>query len=91
MVSIEAGVTYKKILQPIFQAVYVNIIDDFKFSFTHLFGNLPLSILILIGLIMTPFTILARLYILIESFISIRSVPAGVYAEIVWAQFIPHL
>ncbi|KAI9712050.1 MAG: hypothetical protein M1820_001759 [Bogoriella megaspora] len=33
----------------------------------------------------------ARGYIVVESFISIRHVPVGVYQEISWAQYIPHL
>jgi hypothetical protein len=33
----------------------------------------------------------ARLFILFESFISLRSVPIGVYAAVPWANFIPHI
>ena len=33
----------------------------------------------------------ARVYIVVESFISIRFVPLGVYQEISWSSYIPHL
>ena len=33
----------------------------------------------------------SRIYIIVESFISLRHVPIGVYDEVNWAQYIPHL
>lgn len=48
----------------------------------------------LIGFVLTDILALfmvARLYIVVESFISLRSVPIGVYASIPWANAIPHL
>ena len=33
----------------------------------------------------------ARIFIIIESFISLRHVPVGVYTNLSWAQYIPHL
>ena len=44
--------------------------------------------------IFTPlfvFYALSRIYILVESFISLRHVPIGVYAAIPWVQDIPHI
>jgi hypothetical protein len=35
--------------------------------------------------------IFARIFVIIESFISIRHVPIGVYADPSWARYIPHL
>lgn len=34
---------------------------------------------------------LARVFIVVESFISLRHVPTGVYSGVTWAQYIPHL
>ena len=34
---------------------------------------------------------LARVFIVVESFISLRHVPIGVYSGVTWAQYIPHL
>lgn len=33
----------------------------------------------------------ARIFIIVESFISLRHVPVGVYENLSWAQYIPHL
>jgi hypothetical protein len=38
----------------------------------------------------TPAYILARIFLLIESFISLRNVPIGVYAAVPWSNYIPH-
>jgi hypothetical protein len=35
--------------------------------------------------------IFARVFVVVESSISLRSVPIGVYAEVPWADFIPHI
>lgn len=34
--------------------------------------------------------IFSRLYIVVESFVSLRRVPIGVYETVTWAQYIPH-
>jgi hypothetical protein len=47
--------------------------------------------LFMLGVLMTPFFLLARVYIVGEAFASIRSVPAGAYANIQWTQYLPHL
>ena len=53
------------------------------------------SILLTISWIfLTPLLILyalSRIYIVVESFISLRHVPIGVYAAIPWVQDIPHI
>lgn len=36
-------------------------------------------------------SVLARAYLLAESFIALRSVPAGVYETVQWPNFIPHV
>lgn len=38
--------------------------------------------------ILYPF---GRVFIVVESFISLRHVPVGVYEGVGWAQYIPHL
>jgi hypothetical protein len=38
-----------------------------------------------------PFYVLCRLYLTIEIFISIRSMPLAVYGSIRWLEYIPHL
>ncbi|KAA8911410.1 hypothetical protein FN846DRAFT_440923 [Sphaerosporella brunnea] len=51
-----------------------------------------LSLLLLgLGVLMTPLFLLARAALVVEAFASIRSVPAGVYANVDWAQYIPHI
>ena len=41
--------------------------------------------------VLTLFYLLSRLFLLVESFISLRHVPIGVYATLPWVQNIPHL
>lgn len=46
------------------------------------------------GILVTPifiFYALSRIYIVVESFISLRHVPIGVYAVTPWVQDIPHI
>lgn len=35
--------------------------------------------------------IFSRVFIIVESFISLRHVPVGVYEEVGWSKYIPHL
>jgi hypothetical protein len=49
------------------------------------------KIRIIFAIIFTALFLLARLFIIVESFISIRKVPAGVYATIRWVDMIPHI
>ncbi|KAI5819568.1 hypothetical protein BZA77DRAFT_376786 [Pyronema omphalodes] len=44
-----------------------------------------------IAIVTSPVVLAARLFLVVESFISLRSVPAGVYVTVPWAQYIPHL
>jgi hypothetical protein len=44
-----------------------------------------------IAVVTSPVILAARLFLVIESFISLRDVPAGVYATVPWAQYIPHI
>lgn len=63
----------------------------------HLLSLLQVSetVLALILLLLSLLLILAmgaaRCYIVVESFICLRVVPAGVYRAIVWADYIPHI
>ena len=45
------------------------------------------AILLSIGL---PAYVFARIFLVIESFVSLRHVPIGVYAAVPWANYIPH-
>lgn len=38
-----------------------------------------------------PLYMFARLYIIVEAIISLRRVPVGVYEQVSWSQYIPHL
>ncbi|KAI5792090.1 hypothetical protein FPQ18DRAFT_305392 [Pyronema domesticum] len=49
------------------------------------------QVLSCLAIFTSPILIAARLYLVIESFISLRDVPAGVYATVPWAQYIPHI
>jgi hypothetical protein len=48
-------------------------------------------VFIILGVVTLPLSITARLFLVIESFISLRGVPAGVYATVPWTQYIPHI
>ena len=64
-----------------------------KSFFTREPGFMPLfyRFVILIGLLNCPFFALSRVYIIIETFISLRHVPLGVYQTVQWTNYIPHL
>ncbi|KAA8895953.1 hypothetical protein FN846DRAFT_967233 [Sphaerosporella brunnea] len=49
------------------------------------------AIMITIALIFSPLLLASRFYLVLESFISIRDVPSGVYMTVPWAQYIPHI
>lgn len=38
-----------------------------------------------------PATVVARTYLVVESFISLRRVPVGVYATVPWSDWVPHI
>ena len=48
-------------------------------------------VVIIIGLLNFPFFLASRLYIIIETFISLRHVQLGVYQTVDWTNYIPHL
>ncbi len=48
-------------------------------------------LIIFVGLLNTPFYLLSRLFIIVETFVSLRRVPWGVYSTVEWAEYIPHL
>lgn len=41
--------------------------------------------------VLVPLFLCARIFIIIESFISLRNVPEGVYTAVVWTDYIPHM
>lgn len=57
------------------------------FGDSHFFKNIR----IISAIIFTALFLLARLFIVVESLISIRKVPAGVYATVRWVDIIPHV
>jgi hypothetical protein len=42
-------------------------------------------------LLNVPVTVVARMYLVVESFISLRHVPIGVYATVPWSDWLPHI
>jgi hypothetical protein len=54
-------------------------------------SGIAFQVLICLAIITSPILTAARLYLVVESFISLRDVPAGVYATVPWAQYIPHI
>ena len=54
-----------------------------------------MAILAWLGLIFLlvnmPVTIIARMYLVVESFVSLRRVPVGVYATVPWSDWLPHI
>ncbi|MCJ1433580.1 hypothetical protein MMC27_002943 [Xylographa pallens] len=46
---------------------------------------------ILIGILNIPLFIISRMYIIVETFISLRHVQLGVYQTVQWTDYIPHL
>lgn len=64
-----------------------------KSFFTREPGIMPLlyRFVILIGLLNFPFFVLSRIYIITETFISLRHVQLGVYQTVQWTEYIPHL
>ena len=63
-----------------------------KSFFTREPGVLSLlyRVVILVGLFNFPFFILSRIYIITETFISLRHVQLGVYQTVQWTDYIPH-
>ena len=56
-------------------------------------GVLPIlyRILVLLGLLNLPLFFFSRVFIVLESFLSLRRVPVGVYVTVEWTQYIPRL
>ncbi|KAL8996273.1 MAG: hypothetical protein Q9169_004158 [Polycauliona sp. 2 TL-2023] len=56
-------------------------------------GIMPLLYrsLVGVGVLNFPFWILSRMYIIVETFISLRHVEMGVYQTVEWTDYIPHL
>ncbi|KAM0797376.1 hypothetical protein BDR22DRAFT_810384, partial [Usnea florida] len=63
-----------------------------KSFFTREPGVLPLlyRLVILIGLLNAPFFVLSRIYIITETFISLRRAQLGIYQTVQWTDYIPH-
>lgn len=48
-------------------------------------------LVVLFGLVNFPLFVLSRIYIITETFVSLRHVPLGVYQTVQWTDYIPHL
>ncbi|KAL8920352.1 MAG: hypothetical protein Q9208_006323 [Pyrenodesmia sp. 3 TL-2023] len=57
---------------------------------TYLVSNF-IEVTALILFLIAVFYLLCRLFITVESFLSLRHVPIGVYAGVGWSKYIPHL
>ncbi len=69
------------------------VVED-RFRFLPLFGRLchflRFGALTLLVVTLTA-GVFGRVFIVVESFVSLRSVPIGVYATVPWANYIPHI
>jgi hypothetical protein len=56
-------------------------------------SNLPIVVRVVgvLAIVTSPVIIAARLFVVAESFIRLRDVPAGVYATSQWTQYVPHI
>ena len=64
------------------------------FDFSNIFPCLVAWVLyayFLFSIIFVPLFLCARMVIIIESFISLRKVPEGVYVAVPWTEYIPHI
>ena len=83
-------------LLPIFSVVVFYHEHGFQLLLKSFFTREPgvmswlYRLLILIGLFNFPFFILSRIYIITETFISLRHVHLGVYQTVQWTEYIPH-
>ncbi|KAK3943220.1 hypothetical protein QBC46DRAFT_377836 [Diplogelasinospora grovesii] len=60
-------------------------------TFVRILYICVICVISVIGVAFALLYILARLYIIVESFISLRAVPVGVYLTPSWIQMIPHV
>ncbi|KAL8720174.1 MAG: hypothetical protein Q9181_007952 [Wetmoreana brouardii] len=58
-------------------------------AFSVRYPVLPEALFYLAVLIMASY-VFARVFIIVESFISLRHVPVGVYSDVGWSKYIPH-
>ncbi|KAL8665294.1 MAG: hypothetical protein Q9202_002345 [Teloschistes flavicans] len=72
-----------------------NDVDDFsKTTTTAAFSvkySILLEVLLISIIITTALYVFSRVFIIVESFISLRHVPVGVYTDVGWTKYIPHL
>ena len=66
-----------------------DIVELFSWSLYSL-SHFLLSYLLNLYALLTCYA-LSRIYIVVESFVSLRHVPIGVYAAVPWVQAIPHI
>ncbi|KAL9598137.1 MAG: hypothetical protein Q9219_004693 [cf. Caloplaca sp. 3 TL-2023] len=55
------------------------------------YQRLLLDLIIPFAIILTLLYAFARVFIIVESFISLRHVPRGVYSDVGWSRYVPHL
>ena len=57
----------------------------------RLIGDLFFNASVLLWINLHPAFMISRVYVIVESFLSLRHVPIGVYDVVTWANYIPHL
>jgi hypothetical protein len=73
-----------------------SVIDGTKETFSTFWAESDsilgvFALLAWIALLSSPLLLAARIFLVVESFISLRDVPLGVYATVSWSQYIPHI
>jgi hypothetical protein len=96
--ELSLGLPFSRILARELREVKEEIVCHADYETWDSFGNAILIIilfsiysLIKLSIILIPYFLLVRLFIVIESFISLRRVPIGVYTGVPWTEYIPHL
>jgi hypothetical protein len=65
--------------------------EGWRHSYEGIAGQVLLVAIASLLVLFVLLYVLARLFIVVESFLSLRMVPVGVYDGITWADYIPHL
>ena len=82
--------TFRQRLESYSKYFYLRIWGE-AFDSLKDFGTFLSVMTIWFGLIISPLFLVARVLLVIMAFTGLRSVPAGVYANIPWTQYIPHI
>lgn len=96
--ELSMGLPFSRVLARELQRAKENIAREGAYEKWDSFGNVILTIInflldnfLRLGIFLIPYFLLVRLFIVTESFISLRRVPIGVYTDVPWTEYIPHL